>query len=328
MDERKYCSVCGAHELVKIGDLLRDGEMYKVYKCLACDSEISDYDVYLRKKKAMERAARKAAQELAAAIAAATSRLETDEEIKPTVPQPKTIVEQPVTPQPTIVVESAPIDKISVANFAAEVYKKTINSALELDVDYGTTVTEKGKSNIISFGTGTMLTGGYFLTNAHVVSEYDDSYKVTKMPEIVFGLSGDKSYRFTADLVYMDPKLDLALLKTDVHRSLSSVRFYDETPAHGSAIYTIGNSKGHGLCLLEGIVSDNHRDVKGFDHIMISAFVTNGNSGGPVFDAEGRLIGMVDSGLPGVPNMNYVIPVHIIKSFLKRAEEKLNLRFF
>lgn len=326
MDERKNCSVCGAHELVKIGDVLRDGEMYKVYKCLACDSELSDYDVYLKEKKAMEKAAKKAAHALAAAITAATSQTETPREVKPSVAQP--VVEQPAAPWQKVIVESTPVDKISVANFAAEVYKKTINSALELDVDYGTTVTEKGKSNIISFGTGTMLTGGYFLTNAHVVSEYDDSYKVTKMPEIVFGLSGDKSYRFTADLVYMDPKLDLALLKTDVHPSLSSVRFYDETPAHGSAVYTIGNSKGHGLCLLEGIVSDNHRDVKGFDHIMISAFVTNGNSGGPVFDAEGRLIGMVDSGLPGVPNMNYVIPVHVIKSFLNRAEEKLNLRFF
>ena len=62
MDERKYCSVCGAHELVKIGDVLRDGEMYKVHRCLSCDSELSDYDIYLRKKKAAERAARRAAR--------------------------------------------------------------------------------------------------------------------------------------------------------------------------------------------------------------------------------------------------------------------------
>ena len=326
MDERKNCSVCGAHELVKIGDVLRDGEMYKVYKCLACDSELSDYDVYLKEKKAMEKAAKKAAHALAAAITAAASQTETPREVKPSVAQP--VVEQPTAPWQKVIVESTPVDKIAVANIAAEVYKKTIDSALELDVDFGTVMTENGLAKAMSCGTGTMLTNGYFLTNAHVVAEYDENYKITKMPETIFGLSGDKSYRFVGDLVYIDPKVDLALVKTDAHKSLSSVRFLDATPAHGSAVYTIGNSKGHGLCLLEGIVSDNHRNVKGFDHIMISAYITNGNSGGPVFDVQGRLIGMADSGYTGVPNMNYVIPVHVIKSFLNRAEEKLNLRFF
>ena len=82
----------------------------------------------------------------------------------------------------------------------------------------------------------------------------------------------------------------------------------------------MGNARGQGICILEGIVSDNHRVVDGFDHIMISAAITNGNSGGPVYDGRGELIGVVVSGYNDTPSMNYVIPVHTIKRFLKDAK--------
>ena len=63
------------------------------------------------------------------------------------------------------------------------------------------------------------------------------------------------------------------------------------------------------------------------DAVMISAPVTHGNSGGPVFDAEGKLIGIVQSGRNDVSAMNYVIPIKTILDFLQEAKDKEDCDF-
>ena len=60
---------------------------------------------------------------------------------------------------------------------------------------------------------------------------------------------------------------------------------------------------------------------------MISAPVTHGNSGGPVFDVEGKLVGIVQSGRTDVSAMNYVIPIKTIIDFLQEAKDKEEIEF-
>jgi hypothetical protein len=134
-------------------------------------------------------------------------------------------------------------------------------------------------------------------------------------------------FRFTAELIYLDPACDLALLQTEPDGSMKPVTFCEDEAFPGESVYAIGNSKGEGLCIVEGIVSDVNRRVGGYDAIMISAPVTTGNSGGPVFDAEGRLLGIVQSGRTDVSAMNYVIPTKTILAFLGAAKENKNLSF-
>ena len=117
------------------------------------------------------------------------------------------------------------------------------------------------------------------------------------------------------------------MLKTESNSSLVPVEFATQDAFPGEAVYAIGNSKGEGLCIVEGIVSDVHRKIGAIDAIMISAPVTHGNSGGPVFDAEGKLLGIVQSGRTDVSAMNYVIPVKMISEFLQEAKAKENIEF-
>ena len=128
-------------------------------------------------------------------------------------------------------------------------------------------------------------------------------------------------------MICANPTLDLALLKTEPNKELIPVTFSNQEAFPGEAVYAIGNSKGEGLCIVEGIVSDVHRKIGAIDAVMISAPVTHGNSGGPVFDADGKFIGIVQSGRNDVSAMNYVIPINTILDFLQEAKDKENIEF-
>ena len=290
--ELKTCSVCGASELKRISTEEHDGQVFGIYKCSSCDAELSAYDKYLKDLKKAQ--ASKAA------------------EPKPVeVPKAETM---PVT-QPT-----PSINRTAIVNIAADVYQKAIGSTLQLVAKMG--------DGAMS-GTGTMITeSGYFITNAHVVMELAKNNRtVVNLSEAVYGQSGEKNYRFTADLIYANPAIDLALLKTEPNSSLVPVAFATQDAFPGEAVYAIGNCKGEGLCIVEGIVSDVHRKIGAIDAIMISAPVTHGNSGGPVFDAEGKLLGIVQSGRTDVSAMNYIIPVKMISAFLQEAKDKEDCDF-
>lgn len=213
-----------------------------------------------------------------------------------------------------------PTNRTAIVNVAADVYQKAIGSTLALIAKMG--------DGAMS-GTGTMVSEkGYFIANAHVVTELAQNRKaILKFSEEIYGQSGEHNYRFVADLIYANPAIDLALLKTDPNKELVPVTFSNQEAFPGEAVYAIGNSKGEGLCIVEGIVSDVHRKIGAIDAIMISAPVTHGNSGGPVFDAEGKLIGIVQSGRNDVSAMNYVIPIKTVLDFLQEAKDKEDCDF-
>lgn len=283
MYELKTCSVCGANGLKRISTEQHDGQAFGLYKCPSCDAELSAYDKYLKDLKKAQ--ATKAAEPAA---------------------EPK------FDPAPIV---APSMNRTAIVNIAADVYRKAIGSTLQL--------VAKMDDGAMS-GTGTMISEkGYFITNAHVVMELTQNHqRVINLSEAVYGQSGERNYRFVAELIYANPAIDLALLKTEPNKELVPVTFSTQDAFPGEAVYAIGNSKGEGLCIVEGIVSDVHRKIGAIDAIMISAPVTHGNSGGPVFDADGQLIGIVQSGRTDVSAMNYVIPVNTIISFLSEAKDR------
>ena len=223
-------------------------------------------------------------------------------------------VKETITPP-----EEEPANRTAVVNLASKVYKKAINSTLALAAQLEDFATE---------GTGTIVSSnGYFITNAHVVAEFEDTQKaIVDYCEEVYG-KNDHDYRFVAELAYVNPKYDLALLKTEPDATIKPVEFCYDDAFPGEDVYVIGNSKGEGLCILEGIVSDVNRSVGGKQYIMITAPVTRGNSGGPVFNSEGKMIGVVKGGHSDVNSMNFVIPIKTIIEFLQEAKDKENCEF-
>ena len=199
---------------------------------------------------------------------------------------------------------------------APEIYRRNRNSVVELTAD---------KGDCVGSGTGMALPGGYVLTNAHVVFTKETATRVQAADSLI-GVTADKR-RFAFDIVYADVRRDMALIVSD-DLAAPAVTFADGDVTIGEKVYAIGNSKGQGICMLDGIVSDRERFISGARYIMYSAPTVGGNSGGPLFNAHGEVIGMVTLGQKDGSLMNYAIPTPVLKAFLREAEEKEGITVF
>jgi len=149
-------------------------------------------------------------------------------------------------------------------------------------------VTQRGGS----LGSGFLISNdGYIVTNNHVVSPARTGATVDS---IVVTLADRRE--FQAKLVGRDTASDLALLKIEA-AGLPFVRFGDSTRTRvGEWVVAIGNPFGLGGTVTAGIVSALHRNLPGggvYDrYIQTDASINFGNSGGPMFDLDGNVIGI------------------------------------
>jgi serine protease Do len=113
--------------------------------------------------------------------------------------------------------------------------------------------------------------------------------------------------------------VDLALIKLSrVPQGAVRVTFENfNRVRNGERVFAIGNSLGFGTCITSGIVSDRSRVVDGETLLMTDCAVNSGNSGGPIFNEEGRVIGAIVSGISGAEGMNFAIPASTVVDFLK-----------
>jgi S1-C subfamily serine protease len=152
-------------------------------------------------------------------------------------------------------------------------------------------------------GSGLVLApDGYFLTNAHVV----------RRGPLAVHLAGGE--RLPAEVVGADPPTDLAVLRAD-RRGLAPLPL-DESRrlAVGEIVLAIGNPLGFERSVSLGVVSALHRnlptpDGAPFDDLVqTDAAVNPGNSGGPLLDAEGRVVGITTAMLPWAHGMAFAVP--------------------
>jgi serine protease Do len=149
-------------------------------------------------------------------------------------------------------------------------------------------ITQRGGS----LGSGFLISNdGYIVTNNHVVSPARTGATVDS---IVVTLADRRE--FQAKLVGRDTASDLALLKIEA-AGLPFVRFGDSTRTRvGEWVVAIGNPFGLGGTVTAGIVSALHRNLPGggvYDrYIQTDASINFGNSGGPMFDLQGNVIGV------------------------------------
>lgn len=126
---------------------------------------------------------------------------------------------------------------------------------------------------------------GYIVTNNHVI---DGASTIT--------IVGQDGAEHDATLVGTDPKTDLAVLKIDADSGLPALRFGNSDKARvGDWVLAIGNPFGLGGTATAGIISARGRDIRSGpydDFLQIDAPINSGNSGGPVFNAAGEVIGV------------------------------------
>ena len=145
-----------------------------------------------------------------------------------------------------------------------------------------------GGRRVQSLGSGFIIDAaeGIVVTNNHVIADADEI-------EANFADGG----KLKAELVGTDPQTDIAVLKVDPSlRTLTQVEFGDSSAIRiGDWVMAIGNPFGLGGSVSIGIVSARGRDINSGpydDFIQTDAAINRGNSGGPLFDMHGRVIGI------------------------------------
>ncbi len=143
-----------------------------------------------------------------------------------------------------------------------------------------------------SLGSGFIISpDGYVVTNNHLIQGVSGTGTVDSVT-----VTTTDRHEYPARIVGRDETSDLALLKIDGH-SLPFVRWGDSTKARvGDWVIAIGNPYGLGGTVTAGIISALHRGITGvgaYDrYIQTDAAINMGNSGGPMFDLNGNVIGI------------------------------------
>src|ERR1035441_4398205 len=167
-----------------------------------------------------------------------------------------------------------------------------------------------------SLGSGVIVSpDGYILTANHVI-ENADKVKVALA-------SGEKE--FDAKVIGTDPATDTAVLKVD-GKNLSAITIADSDKLEvGDVVLAVGNPFGVGQTVTMGIVSALGRGGFGINSyenfIQPDAAINLGNSGGPLVDAEGRLVGIntwIISGSGGSQGLGFAVPINMARYAMER----------
>ena len=169
-----------------------------------------------------------------------------------------------------------------------------------------------------SLGSGFIIdASGLVVTNNHVISEAD---------EITVILHDDTSLK--AEVVGRDAKTDLALLRVKSSKPLPAVKWGDSDTARvGDWVLAIGNPFGLGGSVTAGILSARQRDINAGpydDFIQTDASINRGNSGGPLFNMQGEVIGVntaIFSPSGGSIGIGFAIPSALGRPVIQQIKE-------
>lgn len=173
----------------------------------------------------------------------------------------------------------------------------------------------------MALGSGFIINeNGLIVTNYHLIANSD---------EIHVKLSNN--LEFPAKIIGVDAKTDLALLKIHTDTKLPYVEFANSDKVRvGDVVIAIGNPLGFGGTVTTGIVSSKARDLGVSmddlvdDFIQTDAAINTGNSGGPLFDISGKVIG-VNTAIPAVGGgtnigIGFAIPANTVQDIIKQLE--------
>ncbi|MCP9483349.1 Do family serine endopeptidase [Shimia sp. CNT1-13L.2] len=136
-----------------------------------------------------------------------------------------------------------------------------------------------------ALGSGFVISeDGFVVTNNHVIDGADEI--------LIEFFSGEE---LPAKVVGTDPNTDIALLKVETDKPLAFVSFGDSDTARvGDWVMAMGNPLGQGFSVSAGIVSARNRALSGSydDYIQTDAAINRGNSGGPLFNMDGEVVGV------------------------------------
>ena len=169
-----------------------------------------------------------------------------------------------------------------------------------------------------SLGSGFIIKeDGIVITNNHVIANAED----------ILVRVGEKEFK--AEVVGADPYMDIAVLKMDTKDKFTTVKFGDSDNARvGDWAVAIGNPFGLGGTVTAGIISARNRDInltRYDDFIQTDASINQGNSGGPLFNLKGEVIGIntaiIAPGQSGSIGIGFAIPANAASNVIDQLIE-------
>lgn len=173
-----------------------------------------------------------------------------------------------------------------------------------------------------------MSSDGYIITNAHVIYDDESQYQAGKATEVSVVMGDENKTEYEAEIVGYDLQTDLAVLKIDAH-GLTAAEFGNSDELRvGELVVAIGNPLGFELygTTTCGIVSALNRQVtineKEMTLIQTDAAINSGNSGGPLLNAYGQVIGINSAkmgstyGSASVEGLGFAIPISDAKDII------------
>ena len=169
-----------------------------------------------------------------------------------------------------------------------------------------------------ALGSGFIISGdGDIVTNAHVID---------KASKVLVRL--DDGTQHEASVVATDSKTDIALLKIEVSEELPAVPFGDSNVVRiGDVALAIGNPFGFGNSVTAGIISARQRDIQAgpYDQFLqTDAPINRGNSGGPLFNIDGEVIGvntLIYSPSGGSVGIGFAVPSNVVAHVISQLKE-------
>ena len=166
-------------------------------------------------------------------------------------------------------------------------------------------------------GSGWALNEGYIVTNYHVVENANTIH--------IQGIQGDFSKKYRAKVVATDKFNDLAILKIDdpIFDSFGNIPYSVKTSTSdaGEDIFVFGypltSTMGEEIKLSTGIISSKTGYQGDVSLYQISAPIQPGNSGGPLFDGDGNVIGIVSAKHQGAENVGYAIKASYLRNLME-----------
>jgi serine protease Do len=173
----------------------------------------------------------------------------------------------------------------------------------------------KRSRKVSSLGSGFVIDpSGIVVTNNHVIAEAD---------EIIVNFADGSKLK--AELIGRDEKVDLAVLRVKPKAPLKAVNFGDSDKTRvGEWVMAIGNPFGLGGSVTVGVVSARNRNIESSlydDFIQTDAAINRGNSGGPLFNLQGEVIGIntaIFSQTGGSIGIGFAIPANTVSPLIKQ----------
>ncbi len=170
-------------------------------------------------------------------------------------------------------------------------------------------VIQEGRHGVEGLGSGFVLReDGLIATNRHVIGE---ARRITVE-------TSDGKVEEVTEVFASDVHLDLAILRI-ARKDLKPLPLGDSDKLRqGDRIVAMGNPEGLAFSVVEGVISEPKRDVEGLPMIQLAVPIERGNSGGPLLDRQGRVLGLLTLKSARTVNLGFAMPVNELKKLIEK----------